>query len=698
MSYFDSDIIERAAHRFGHERTGFELVTVEPVALPKFKVTMRLVVQTVKELAPLPEFVLKAMKIGLAVPREIAYYLGVDDRIAKSVVAELSQLECITFTREDGDARVTMTERGRKTLEAAEVMTPEEVRGSVFFDGLLRRPVADSEAGLLRPRELRDSGLVELPPMLSAKPVIEELSPGTVREVFRVPSRPYEGVKRRELLSVREIERSERLFAPALALVYKAAGGTDVQVGFLVHDTLSGPHERAFAKGDGPRSTGLTKHALEAATVSEAAIQTLGEAAVRSAADVVVVAEAQKKLAEATDEIERAEESLEDADGEAAQGAAERAITEAHRAQEAAEAELSAYTVRVLNTYDHPRFLDDALLNSTSRLLIVSPWIRRAVMTTTRMSRLHLLLVRGVEVFIGYGIEENESRDPLMPDDLEAGRALEALAEQHDNFHFVRLGDEHSKVLVSDTKYLIVGSFNWLSFRGDRHRRHRGERSILCTSRLKINETFDEVTALFGLSRTRRAKSQLDRPEVSPTAIRQAADAESARQSVVEQVVSPHSRIGQGESKTQEFKSTFRWNLKAKKIDAAITFASLKTIAAFLNTDGGTLWIGINDEGSPVGVAEDRLDNEDKYLLHVTHCVRESMGERAATLVNPLFVSVDNTRVVVVECDRSATAVYLKTKQSPQEEFFVRAGPGTVKMPISEAFDYIRNRLMESKT
>jgi hypothetical protein len=692
MSYFESDIIERAAHRFGHERTGFELVVVESVALPKFKVTLRLVVQTVKELAPLPEYILKATKIGLVDPRDIASYLGVDDRIAKSVVAELSQTECITFNREGGIARIAMTERGRRTLEAAEVMTPEEVRGSVFFDGLLRRPVADSGVGLLKPRELNGSGLTELPPMLSAKPAIEELSPGTVREVFRVPSRPYEGVKRRELLSVREIERSERLFMPALALVYKAVGGTDVQVGFVIHDTLSGPHERAFAKGDGPRSTGLAKQALTAATVSDAAVQVIGEAAVHAAADVVAVARAQKQVAEATREIEQAEEALEDAEDDAAQRAAERAITEAHRVQEAAEEELSSYTVRVLNTYDHPRFLDDALLNSTSRLLIISPWIRRAVMTATRMRRLQLLLVRGVEVFIGYGIEEDESRDPLMPDDLEAGRALEELAKQHDNFHFVRLGDEHSKVLLSDTKYMIVGSFNWLSFRGDRRKRHRGERSILCTSPAKIDAIFEEVTELFGLSRTRRARIQLDKPEVSPTAIRKAADAELARSSVVSPVVSPKQRIGEGESKAQEFKSTFRWNIKANKIDAAITFSSLKTIAAFLNTDGGALWIGINDDGAPVGVAEDRFDNEDKYLLHVTHCVRESMGEHAATLVDPQFVTVDNTRVVVVECERSTKAVYLKTKQSPQEEFFVRAGPGTVKMPISEAYQYIRGR------
>jgi hypothetical protein len=56
--------------------------------------------------------------------------------------------------------------------------------------------------------------------------------------------------------------------------------------------------------------------------------------------------------------------------------------------------------------------------------------------------------------------------------------------------------------------------------------------------------------------------------------------------------------IKSGKSKTLEFKSTLRWNLKEdRKHDRIVTHAVLKTIAAFLNTEGGDLLIGVADDG-----------------------------------------------------------------------------------------------------
>ena len=66
--------------------------------------------------------------------------------------------------------------------------------------------------------------------------------------------------------------------------------------------------------------------------------------------------------------------------------------------------------------------------------------------------------------------------------------------------------------------------------------------------------------------------------------------------------------IKRGESKTLEFKSTLRWNLKEnRQDDKFITHAVLKTVAAFLNTDGGDLLIGVADDGAIVGIEADRI-------------------------------------------------------------------------------------------
>ena len=72
------------------------------------------------------------------------------------------------------------------------------------------------------------------------------------------------------------------------------------------------------------------------------------------------------------------------------------------------------------------------------------------------------------------------------------------------------------------------------------------------------------------------------------------------------------------ESKTLEFKSSLRWNLQEdRRDDKHVTHAALKTIAAFLNTEGGDLLIGVDDDRQVLGIDHDRLENDDKFMRHL---------------------------------------------------------------------------------
>ena len=154
--------------------------------------------------------------------------------------------------------------------------------------------------------------------------------------------------------------------------------------------------------------------------------------------------------------------------------------------------------------------------------------------------------------------------------------------------------------------------------------------------------------------------------------------------------------IKRGESKTLEFKSTLRWNLKEdRQDDKFITHAVLKTVAAFLNTEGGDLLIGVGDDGAIVGVEVDRLDTDDKFMRHLAQVVRNGLGDRAGTCIDPKMQIVDGKTVCVVSCQRSPEPVYLKWKGLEAVEtgdFFVRGGPGTVKLAPESASEYVRTR------
>jgi hypothetical protein len=154
--------------------------------------------------------------------------------------------------------------------------------------------------------------------------------------------------------------------------------------------------------------------------------------------------------------------------------------------------------------------------------------------------------------------------------------------------------------------------------------------------------------------------------------------------------------IKRGESKTLEFKSTLRWSLKENRQDnKGVTHAALKTIAAFLNTEGGDLLIGVADDGSVVGIEHDQFENGDKFMLHLAQVVRNGLGDRAGTCIDPKIQAVERKSVCVVTCQRSPEPVFLKWKGmegSPEGDFFVRTGPGTVRLPPESAKEYIRTR------
>ena len=154
--------------------------------------------------------------------------------------------------------------------------------------------------------------------------------------------------------------------------------------------------------------------------------------------------------------------------------------------------------------------------------------------------------------------------------------------------------------------------------------------------------------------------------------------------------------IKRGESKTLEFKSTLRWSLKEdRQDDKAVTYAVLKTIAAFLNTEGGDLLIGVTYAGGHVGIERDQLESDDKFMRHLAQVVRNGLGDRAATCIDPKTQIVQGRTVCVVSCQRSPEPVFLTWKgmeASPGGDFFVRSGPGTVKLSPESAQEFIRTR------
>jgi DNA-binding response OmpR family regulator len=148
--------------------------------------------------------------------------------------------------------------------------------------------------------------------------------------------------------------------------------------------------------------------------------------------------------------------------------------------------------------------------------------------------------------------------------------------------------------------------------------------------------------------------------------------------------------ILQGENDTVEFKSTLRWNLKTEQKDKAVEKAWLKTLAAFLNTDGGTLLLGVEDNGKILGTAPDRFDSNDKYLLHVNNCIQQHIGLANTGSIRYGLIPHGDAHVLAIRCRPSPDPVFLRIGK--EEEFYIRVGPGSRKLSPSEVLAYVARR------
>lgn len=148
--------------------------------------------------------------------------------------------------------------------------------------------------------------------------------------------------------------------------------------------------------------------------------------------------------------------------------------------------------------------------------------------------------------------------------------------------------------------------------------------------------------------------------------------------------------IAAGESDQLEFKSTLRWNLKTDKPGKEIEVAALKTIVAFLNSQGGSLLIGIGDSGNILGTESDNFANEDKLLLHFNNLIKERIGLIFSKFILFKTHKLDSKTILLVDCRKSDKPVFLK--QGKNEEFYIRVGPGSRSLTISETMNYLKKK------
>lgn len=146
-----------------------------------------------------------------------------------------------------------------------------------------------------------------------------------------------------------------------------------------------------------------------------------------------------------------------------------------------------------------------------------------------------------------------------------------------------------------------------------------------------------------------------------------------------------------GEDATVEFKSTFRWDLNTEQANPALQKAVAKSIAGFLNTQGGVLLIGVSDDGSILGIENDinclKRRDRDGFQQAFTQSIINYLGVEFGGYIQISFTERDKKTVCVVKVESSPKPVFLEDKG--EKEFYIRLGNTTRSLDIEKAYEYI---------
>lgn len=480
-------ILEQVLDEVAYARPGYSLVAFKEAALPNYLLTTRLLTLEKKSLGPIEEACLGAISAGLCDPDDISLFLGLPRVVLNGVLAGLNTTECINYTRqtEYAEALVKLTEKGRTTLLTMKEVVPQESVVRFVFDPYQRKIRFVSTASLLKPRDVKEFGLYEVPLCGAKRPEVVDIPLADIDKVLQMLPRRDEGT--RELLAARRIERREMHFLPCVMLFYRSLSTNEVQVAFYLEEGFSLEHENAFRELGGPEQAGAN-HALTAPELPQ--IDDLfGGVSQKQKLEELLAIEQETNIVppggrlQLFSDLESQTECKEIASASTPNPVIDR---------------LRAMTQRCVRMHEHPGLLRKALTGSKDRLLIVSPWITHYVIDRMFVASLEALLRSGVEVTIGYGLADedggkgNDKAKQKLPITPSAEKELSNIQKRFDNFKLVFLGNTHRKLLVSDDKFAVVTSFNWLSFRGDPHKKARDEFGYLVTEPDGIESIFQD--------------------------------------------------------------------------------------------------------------------------------------------------------------------------------------------------------------
>lgn len=432
--------------RFGDARPGMQLLAVEDAAVPVTIVQADVLAQERKPLPIMEEFVLRFVAAGIDNGPDVARMLGIAvDQVLETAAIQVSENN---LSRRGGAGHLALTVQGTEVVRALAATQPVLKQLPVVFDRLVWRLVDYTRSGLMTKKDAQERGMHILPAAQKSRIGLLDVT----AEQFNALLTAREGREKSvEILRVRRVSPNTHRYLPAKLLIYGDEARAELELAVCIDGEMRTDHGLALDAIDAVKRLGLSFGPSEARPILDEELEV-------QRVDVTTDAE--------------------NAPGVVASAAVSPSVFEEPQ-------------VRSVSVFEHAELLAEALEGTKKRLLIISPWVRSAVVTTDFIAKLERRLRAGAEVTIAHGYGNDDSGS-----DAYALKRLENLAARYrDGFTLARLRNTHAKILIADGTWVST-SFNWLSFRGDSDRTYRMEEGTMVRIPEQVDEAYERYRGL----------------------------------------------------------------------------------------------------------------------------------------------------------------------------------------------------------
>ena len=459
-----------------------QIVAVYPVCWPVYRLRLSMVVRVRHQLSAIAGTVLQLVSLGVTQPAEVSRHMGLPDRYMAAGAAELLEAGLLTQTI---DLSLEITSQGKQAIdEGGESRRPQRRALPVPYDALTRR-VLDMDVAELQDRDyVGKNGLFVLP-CDGRKPRMSELRLDQVQGYVEYDLEDGEEVldlaeirDRDSVLRYRDGYTVAKIAAPnadqPVFAVYRAQQYLEEETTALSRLAEAGhnlvPEEYEPVEDPGPwiHSPMITSQEVEHLAAITELDQELGAA--RQAASEIYSAESETLNVDERDALLLHNRELEDR------------VLELSREVEVQEKQLQALTrgaTRVIRSGQHRDLLLEAIDTAKSDLVLVSAWIRPEAFDAEVRGKLARAIRRGVTVRIAWGLgtdpgarmsaqrREATTRNLRMGEDT-IGQLRRMIQDPGQRGKLVvQRTETHQKFIICDDRFCAVGSFNWLSYRGE---------------------------------------------------------------------------------------------------------------------------------------------------------------------------------------------------------------------------------------